>query len=116
MFGKYSCVVVANGLFPSGEPALRALREAKYVVACDGAVMALERVRIPDVVVGDLDSLPEEVRRRYAGRLHRVEDQETNDLTKAMKFAKDAGFREVLILGATGLREDHALNCKKQGQ
>lgn len=109
MFGKYSCVVVANGLFPSGEPALRALREAEYVVACDGAVMALERVRIPDVVVGDLDSLPEEVRRRYAGRLHRVEDQETNDLTKAMEFAKDAGFREVLILGATGLREDHAL-------
>lgn len=109
MAGKYGCVVVANGLFPTGEAGLQALREAEYVVACDGAVLALERVREPDAVVGDLDSLPEEVRRRYAGRLHRVEDQETNDLTKAMEYAKGAGFREVLILGATGLREDHSL-------
>lgn len=109
MAGKYGCVVVANGLFPTGGAALQALREAEYVVACDGAVLALERVREPDAVVGDLDSLPEEVRRRYAGRLHRVEDQETNDLTKAMEYAKAAGFREVLILGATGLREDHSL-------
>lgn len=109
MIGRYSCVVVANGLFPSGELALQALRGAEFVVACDGAVRALEKVRMPDAVVGDLDSLPEEVRRRYAGRLHRVEDQETNDLTKAMEFAKAAGFREVLILGATGLREDHSL-------
>lgn len=109
MIGKYSCVVVANGLFPSGELALQALRRADYVVACDGAVTALERVRVPDAVVGDLDSLPEEVRVRYTGRLHRVEEQETNDLTKAMEYARGAGFREVLILGATGLREDHAL-------
>lgn len=109
MIAEYGCVVVANGLFPSGEQALQALRGAGYVVACDGAVTALERVRMPDAVVGDLDSLPEEVRGRYAGRLHRVEDQETNDLTKAMGYAKAAGFREVLILGATGLREDHSL-------
>lgn len=109
MIGKYRCVVVANGLFPSGEVALQALCEAECVVACDGAVTALEKVRRPDAVVGDLDSLPEEVRRRYAGCLYRVEDQETNDLTKAMGYAKAAGFREVLILGATGLREDHSL-------
>ena len=109
MLGKYGCVVVANGLFPSGKLALQALGGAECVVACDGAVIALEKVRVPDVVVGDLDSLPEEVRRRYAGRLYRVEDQETNDLTKAMAYVKAAGFREVLILGATGLREDHTL-------
>ena len=84
MLGKYGWGGGANGVFPSGKLALQAWGGAECVVACDGAVMALEKVRVPDVVVGDLDSLPEEVRRRYAGRLHRVEDQDTNDLTKAM--------------------------------
>ena len=38
-----------------------------------------------------------------------MEDQEINDLTKSVRFAHTQGYREVLILGATGLREDHTL-------
>ena len=38
-----------------------------------------------------------------------MKDQETNDLTKAVNYVKTLGFREVLILGATGRREDHTL-------
>ncbi len=109
MLEKYKCIVVANGLFPSGELALRMLREAEFVIACDGAVMEVEKYRVPDMIVGDLDSLPEEIYRKYTGRLYQVNEQETNDLTKAMNYACRHGFREVLILGATGLREDHTL-------
>ncbi|MGL4294003.1 MAG: thiamine diphosphokinase, partial [Bacteroidales bacterium] len=36
-------------------------------------------------------------------------DQETNDLTKAINFAKGKGFYSPIIIGATGLREDHTL-------
>ena len=106
---RYKCVVVANGLFPTGQQALELLRQAEFVVACDGAVIGLENGRLPDAVVGDLDSLPEPVRNRYSDRIHRVKDQETNDLTKAVNYVKTLGFREVLILGATGRREDHTL-------
>lgn len=109
MIGKYKCVVVANGLFPSGKLALKLLREADFAMACDGAVVKLEEYRRPDMIIGDLDSLPEELRFRYAGSIHRIEEQETNDLTKAVNQVKKLGFREVLILGATGLREDHTL-------
>ncbi len=35
--------------------------------------------------------------------------EETNDLTKAVQFCSRKGFRSVVILGATGLREDHTL-------
>ena len=38
MMENYKCVVVANGLFPSGELALRILNQAEYIIACDGAV------------------------------------------------------------------------------
>lgn len=109
MLERYKCIVVANGLFPSGELALQMLRGAEFVIACDGAVVEVEKYRGPDMVVGDLDSLPEEIYQKYADRLWRVNDQETNDLTKAMNYAYTHGFQEVLILGATGLREDHTL-------
>ena len=106
---KYKCLVVANGQFPLGKIALEMLQKAEFVIACDGAVMTLEKFRIPDVVVGDLDSLTPELQQKYADRLHRVREQETNDLTKAVHYAHEQGFQEVLILGATGLREDHTL-------
>ena len=42
MIKRYKCVVVANGLFPTGQQALELLRQAEFVVACDGAVIGLE--------------------------------------------------------------------------
>lgn len=109
MLKSYKCVVVANGLFPVGPQAMKLLNAAEFVIACDGAVVTLQQYRIPDRIVGDLDSLSEELKSRYADRLVQMQEQETNDLSKAMLFAQKAGFREVLILGATGLREDHTL-------
>lgn len=110
MIGNYKCVVVANGLFPAGEWALKMLHNAEFVIACDGAALSLLRNGIrPNVIVGDLDSLPEEFCKTYAGCLLCVADQEINDLTKAVRHARDLEFKEVLILGATGLREDHTL-------
>ena len=53
MIKRYKCVVVANGLFPTGQQALELLRQAEFVVACDGAVIGLENGRLPDAVVGD---------------------------------------------------------------
>lgn len=89
---------------------MKILSQAEYVIACDGAVVHLEQHGIvPDMIVGDLDSLPEEFSVRYADRLYQVREQETNDLTKAVRYAGEKGIREVLILGATGLREDHTL-------
>lgn len=103
------CVIVANGLFPSRAEVLETLRQAEFVIACDGAVLNLESHRTPNVIVGDLDSLPHEIRQRYADRIFQVTEQETNDLTKAVSYARDKGFQEISILGATGLREDHTL-------
>ena len=106
----YDCVVVANGSFPQTAGPLELLKSAPAIIACDGAVQNLhERGLEPTAIVGDLDSIPQEMLRLYADRIHTVEDQEINDLTKAVRFAHAAGYRKLLILGATGLREDHTL-------
>lgn len=110
MIAPYDCVVVANGRFPTASLPLQLLHAASVRIACDGAIESLDRLGLPPTaIVGDLDSIPAPLRERYADRIHQVIDQEINDLTKAVRFAREAGHREVLIFGATGLREDHTL-------
>jgi thiamine pyrophosphokinase len=105
-----AAVIVANGDYPTHPEPLRALEAASYVACCDGGADAyIARGGVPDVIVGDGDSLSEENRRRYADRLHYVPDQETNDQTKAVRHLLESGRRRITIVGATGKREDHTI-------
>lgn len=59
MIAPYNCVVVANGRFPQTALPLHLLHQASVVIACDGAVEALDKAGItPTAIVGDLDSIP----------------------------------------------------------
>ncbi len=111
LFFTYSdVVVVCNGQFPTHEIPLAILRQAKTIICCDGAIQKLSAVGIkPTVIVGDFDSLPKSLMEKYSDIIFHNPDQETNDLTKSMQWAKQHGFTDVCILGATGLREDHTL-------
>lgn len=130
-------VILANGDFPSHPVPLRLLCEADLIICCDGAINKLATHLMVDkpfanalqgiaphrqgtpisvVVVGDGDSYRPNPSvdnlfsdagsplLRYAD-----EDQETNDLTKAIRYAAHQGVRNIDIVGATGLREDHTL-------
>ena len=113
-------IILANGLFPKREEALQALLQSPLLICCDGAYNKLVASQLfshaqvlPEVhVVGDGDSLKAEVRQHPSFPTQFVsgyDDQETNDLTKAVKYAVTLGVTHVVILGATGLREDHTL-------
>lgn len=103
-------VVLADGDFPTGPVAAALLGNARSVVCCDGAAGNLvAHGGAPAAVVGDCDSLAPELRTRFAGILHCDSDQETNDLTKAVRYCAAHGMHEIVILGATGKREDHML-------
>ena len=105
-------VILANGDFPSAPWALDALSSARHVICCDGAAAPFIRRfrRDPDAVVGDLDSLPPALRRRLGARAVRVSEQDDNDLAKAFDFCVSRRLgNDIVILGATGRREDHTL-------
>lgn len=104
-------VILAAGLFPTTPRALAFLHNADYIACCDGAANACVDAGFePDVIVGDGDSVREDVRARYADRIVRIAEQETNDLTKTFHHVLKQGRRDrFVILGATGKREDHAL-------
>ncbi len=113
--------IVANGEFPTHPVPLAVLREASFVVACDGAVT---RVPQADVVIGDGDSVPA----AFRDRLVQIDEQEDNDLTKAVRYLLDSRLStldsrlsinselctlnselSVAFLACTGKRIDHSL-------
>ncbi|MBR2357311.1 MAG: thiamine diphosphokinase [Lentisphaeria bacterium] len=103
-------VILADGSFPAGKEALEYLENARQVICCDGAARSLVAYgREPDRIVGDLDSLSAEFKRRFADRIEQVTEQESNDLSKAFRYCCQLGYNNIVILGATGKREDHTL-------
>lgn len=109
-----SIVILCDGLFPSEPYPLYLLDSAPGVVCCDGALsklLAHNPSARPLAVVGDLDSLSEELRAQYSALIVRESEQDDNDLTKAMRWVlrTHPEVSEIVILGATGLREDHTI-------
>ena len=109
-----SIVILAAGLFPTEPYPLYLLDSAEGVVCCDGALERwLEHTPSarPLAVVGDMDSLPQDLQDRFSSCLVPVAEQDYNDLTKAMRWVLSVHpeVSEIVILGATGLREDHTV-------
>lgn len=109
-----SIVILCNGLFPSEPYPLYLLDSAEGVVCCDGALnklLAHNPSARPLAVVGDMDSLPPEQQNAFRDILVAVAEQDDNDLTKAMSWVlrEHPEVQDIVILGATGLREDHTV-------
>lgn len=109
-----SIVILCNGAFPTEPYPLFLLDNAEGVVCCDGALsrwLEYNPDARPLVIVGDMDSLPQELRERFSGIVHHESEQDYNDLTKAMRWVlmEHPEVSEITILGATGLREDHTV-------
>lgn len=103
-------VILCNGDFPTAPQPLQALTEADHIVCCDGAYNALMAHR-PDIttpltVIGDLDSIGE----NPDVECIRISEQLSNDETKAFRHViATFPHPDIVILGATGLREDHTI-------
>jgi len=103
-------VIVADGTFPTHDIPLGYLKNAKRIICCDGSAQNLLLTGMqPDAIVGDMDSLNDELANRFADRIYLDENQDTNDLTKAVSWCIDMGYKDIVIVGATGKREDHTL-------
>ena len=111
MFMKnIDAVILANGDYPSASLPLQILKEAPYVACCDGGANEyIAKGLLPDIIIGDGDSLSEENRMKHASLIHHNPDQETNDQTKAVQYLLSQGKKRIAIVGATGKREDHTI-------
>ena len=104
-------VVFVNGHLDEPQGAKALLQPDDLIIAADGGAVHCRALNItPDVIIGDMDSLPEEDQQYFAGLgvpfiRHDCRKDET-DLELALLYARDEGANEVLVLGALGGRWD----------
>lgn len=107
---QYQNLIIANGEFPDHPLHLQLLKNAKMIICCDGAVEKLIKTDfLPTAIVGDGDSISAHSRERFQEIFYQDTNEEVNDLNKALTYCLKLGVTKVAILGAFGLREDHAL-------
>lgn len=112
-------VIICDGKFPTTEYPRYLIRSADFIVCCDGALRKFLRnakaifgeERLPDLVIGDMDTLPATMQKKYADIIIKETEQDHNDQTKAVRWALNnlKGIDCIHILGATGGRADHTI-------
>ena len=109
-----SFVIFANGRAEHPESLKRWIKDGDRILCADGgARLCLELGLVPELVVGDFDSLgPQELERclELGATLERhPRDKDSTDLELAVARAADLGARQALILGGWGDEPDHVL-------
>jgi len=104
-------VILGAGDFPQNSIPRNMLSKAKRVQCCDGAAASYmwHYHEKPWRIVGDGDSLPDEIKKKNQDIVRQIDEQDDNDQTKNVRYAAGHGYKRIAILGATGKREDHTL-------
>ena len=107
-------VIFANGELPDLEAARALLGQDDYLIAADGGANHLLKMGIlPEVVIGDLDSIDEDTLFELTSADVKIkqfpEDKDETDLELALRYAVELGPSAVLIVGALGGRLDQTL-------
>ena len=109
---KPTALIVGNGPPPSKDLFLQLVDQHERLLCADGgANFAVSCGRLPDWVVGDLDSVETGVQERVTvDRIVRIDADDTGtDLQKVLNHALDLGVGSTVLTGVTGGRTDHAL-------
>lgn len=101
-------LIIAGGTPPTKKLLEQEIKTADLLIGADsGGHVFLGYGFTPDIVIGDLDSF---VYTRHKGiNVLKDEDQETNDLEKALNYALKKNASECVVLGALGKRVDHLM-------
>ena len=102
-------VLIANGKKPKNKKILEILKNAKNLICIDnGYELASELNITPSVVIGDLDSV--DINKINKSILViKEEDQNTNDLEKTFNYCLSKNIKKIILVGATGERDDQNL-------
>jgi thiamine pyrophosphokinase len=103
--GNHMGLVLLDGPAAPTERLERWLSEATFFLCADGAG-GRTLPRLPDAIVGDLDSIGEVSEDQT---LIRLEEQDRTDAEKCVELCFEAGCDRVVLLGEIGGRWDHSL-------
>ena len=100
-------LVVGNR--PLDTKAIELARNSLVVAADAGADRLLKYNIVPDMIIGDLDSVSDKTVTRLEEWTVANKDVQKTDLEKAMDYAFEKGAKEITVIGWSGGRIDHTL-------
>lgn len=89
------------------------IQSADTIIACDGAISdCYEHNVAVDFLIGDLDSITNQdlARAEQDGvQIVKVDEQQSNDLSKALRFCQNLSVNKIDIIGIDGGKPDHQM-------
>ncbi len=107
-------VIVANGPLSANKDLVSILNTAETIIAADGgANHCIELEVMPDVIIGDLDSIDDTAGRTFAEKGIDIQrfppEKDATDLELALDLAQERGAKEIYLAGVLGGRWDMSL-------
>lgn len=107
-------IIILNGEIPNKKIIIKYINNGDHIIAADGGGNYLKSAGIlPDIIIGDMDSLSESSVRYFTKRkvkIRKITEQETTDFEKCLLYCRKKNFKEIIVFGSLSLRPDHTLN------
>ena len=108
MIKKKNVSVILNGQMPTDDTIINQITNSDYIIAVDGSANKLFDLEIiPDVIIGDLDSL-QNIKNKDI-ELVKTPDQNKTDFRKTLEWCIEKNILNISIFGISGESEDHFL-------
>ena len=102
-------VLIIDGEFPVNKKLIDKIKSSNMIIAVDGAANTLiDNGIIPNVAVGDFDSIDSSSKDNIATIVH-MKNQNKTDLEKTLDWCIDHNYLCLSIFGISGKSEDHFL-------
>ena len=86
-----------------------------FIAAADGGASNCSNLRlVPDVIIGDMDSITAKVVGKFNNENKEIKfinfspDKDESDTQLALEYLIDLGFKKIIMVGAFGSRADHS--------
>ena len=108
MNNKKNVSVILNGQMPTDDNIINQITNSDYIIAVDGSANKLFDLEIiPDVIIGDLDSLQNINNKNI--ELVKTPNQNKTDFRKTLEWCIEKNILNISIFGISGENEDHFL-------
>ena len=105
---KKNVSVILNGQMPTDYAIINQITNSDYIIAVDGSANKLFDIEIiPDVIIGDLDSLQNINNKNI--ELVKTPNQNKTDFRKTLEWCIEKNILNISIFGISGESEDHFL-------
>jgi len=103
-------VIISGGIITDYEYIKSQVKSSDTVICADSGYYHAEKMELsPAIVTGDFDSVTETDIPNDIPRLRYPSRKDLTDTEIAINYAREKGFKDFLLLAATGSRIDHSL-------